>query len=112
MKTPIKGASIPLSLTSISGIQKGVAEKLKRLRLQKGWSRATLAARSGVSLWTVKYFETTGKVSFGKLVKFAFALDAISGFEQLFPSRAPQAATLDELERLQPTPRKRGRTIT
>lgn len=60
-----------------------LAQKLKELRKQKGLTQMDLAARSGVSLGSLKRFETTGQVSLDSLLKLVFILGRLSDFEQL-----------------------------
>lgn len=60
------------------------AEKLKALRKAKKWSQMELAERSGVSLGSLKRFESTGKISFSSLLELAHVLDRLSDFEDIF----------------------------
>jgi transcriptional regulator with XRE-family HTH domain len=67
-----------------------------------------LAARAGVAPDTLKRFEQTGQISLERLVKLAVALDAMAGFEGLFPE--PVATSLNELEAITTArTRRRGR---
>ena len=85
-----------------------VAAKVRTLRLTKGWKQATLADRSGVSLASLRRFETSGRVSFQNLLKLAFALGRLGDFDTLF--EAPLATSIAELEAGEAkTTRKRGR---
>ena len=49
-------------------ILKETALKLKQLRKQKKWSQAELANKSGVSLGSLKRFESIGQISFSSLL--------------------------------------------
>ena len=85
-----------------------LAERVKSLRLIKGWTRNTLAMRAGVSTASLKRFETTGKASLELLLKTAHALSRLQEFNKLFAP--PAARSIDELEaRGDPPVRKRGR---
>lgn len=85
-----------------------LAERLRALRLVKGWTRETLAKRSGVSTASLKRFENAGKASLELLLKVAYALARLDEFDKLF--RAPVARSLAELERgAAKPPRQRGR---
>jgi transcriptional regulator with XRE-family HTH domain len=84
-----------------------VAGRLRALRLRQGWTRRTLAERSGVSLGSLERFERSGKVSLERLLKLAHAVGRLHEFEGVFG--APAATSLDELERQRGGPmRKRG----
>ena len=85
-----------------------LADRVRKLRLQREWKRSTLAERSGVSAASLKRFETTAKVSLASLLKLAHALGRLSEFADLL--RPPQARSIDELEARSSEPiRKRGR---
>lgn len=85
-----------------------LAERLRALRLLKGWTRATLALRAGVSTPSLKRFENTGKASLDLVLKAAHALARLDEFTQLL--RPPAARSLAELEaRAAKPPRRRGR---
>lgn len=58
-----------------------IADKHKKLRKQKGLSQSELAERSGVSLGSLKRFETKGQISLESLLKLAFVLGRLSDFE-------------------------------
>lgn len=60
-----------------------IAQKHKKLRKQKGLSQNDLAERSGVSLGSLKRFETKGQVSLESLLKLVFILGRLSDFENV-----------------------------
>ncbi|MCB9537490.1 MAG: helix-turn-helix transcriptional regulator [Myxococcales bacterium] len=89
-------------------IQQQLADRARSARLRLALTQAGLAARSGVSLGSLRRFERTGEIALASLVKIAIALDAERGFEALFA--APDFETLDEaLEGTRRPRRKRGR---
>ena len=97
-----------LSLLSPAEMGKSLAERLRALRLLKGWTRKTLAKRSGVSAASLKRFENTGKASLELVLKVSHALARLDEFGALFLSPAPRS--LAELEQLSAGPaRRRGR---
>lgn len=77
-------------------------------RIALGLTQTELSARSGVALGSLKRFERLGEISLVSLLALAEALDALTGFHQLFPP--PEARSLAELE-AQATPRKRARAL-
>jgi len=101
-------------LTSLPNIltppetEKLLAVRFKDLRLQAGYKRTTLAQRAGVTVASLKRFETTGQVSLKNLLRLAHALDRLSEFAELFG--VLQATSIDELrgQARKKTP-KRGR---
>jgi transcriptional regulator with XRE-family HTH domain len=55
-----------------------LADRHRKLRKEKRMSQAELAERSGVSLGSLKRFETKGKVSLESLLKLVFVLGRLS----------------------------------
>jgi len=97
-----------LTLLRPGEMGKSLADHAKALRLFKGWTRETLAARAGVSVSSLKRFETTGKASLQLVLKVAGALGRLDEFGKLLSP--PPARSIEELERraAKPIP-KRGR---
>ena len=85
-----------------------LAQRVRECRLRLGWKQTTLAERSGVTLASLRRFESTGKVSLDSLLRLCHALGRLDEFESLL--RPPPAESLAELEArvARPTP-KRGR---
>jgi transcriptional regulator with XRE-family HTH domain len=98
---------LPIILNSPSEAMRSVALRAKRARLEQNLTQEGLASRAGVSLGTLKNFETAGKASFETIVKIAFALGAEAEIETLFPSRP--ITSIDDV--IEAAPRKRGRRI-
>ena len=61
-----------------------IAQKIVRLRKRKKITQKQLAARSGVSLGSLKRFEQSGEISLQSLTKIAIALDVENELEDLF----------------------------
>ncbi|MEI8366497.1 MAG: helix-turn-helix transcriptional regulator [Parachlamydiaceae bacterium] len=85
-----------------------IAKHAKEKRLSLNLTQTSLAARSGVSLGTLKKFERSGHISLESLLKLALVLEALPEFTQLFLPKSSQSyPTLNQL--LQQKTRKRGR---
>ena len=65
-------------------INNDIAQKIVRLRKRKKITQKQLAARSGVSLGSIKRFEQSGEISLQSLTKIAIALDVENELEDLF----------------------------
>jgi len=61
-----------------------VAKNARNIRRRRKISQEELSRLSGVSLGSVKRFESTGNISFISLTKIAVALDAVDGIKALF----------------------------
>jgi len=58
-----------------------IANRHKVLRKQAGFSQSELAKRSGVSLGSLKRFETTGQISLESLLLLADVLNRLDDFD-------------------------------
>lgn len=65
-------------------INNDIARKIVCLRKRKKITQKQLAARSGVSLGSLKRFEQSGEISLQSLTKIAIALDVENELEDLF----------------------------
>ena len=83
-----------------------LAEKARERRLALGWKQSTLAERSGVSLGSLRRFETEGLISLSSLLNIAMAMGHLEDFMKVF--EAPDIQSLQELEERDRTA-KRGR---
>ena len=85
------------SINSATDVREAVRLAARSRRIALSLTQADLAARSGVPLGTLKRFERMGEVSLSTLLALADALDALDGFQALFPP--VEARTLAEVER-------------
>ncbi len=97
------------SLQTPEKVSVDLAARMRRLRLARGWRQRTLAERSGVSLGSLRRFETSGKVSLQNLLKLAFALRRLDDFDAVF--QAPRASSMAELEAMQERPTRQRGTV-
>lgn len=95
-----------LKLTSPFDAKQGLRARARKRRLENNLSQEGLAKRAGVSLGTLKRFERTGDISVESLIALAFALNAETEFEGLFPKQ--EYRSIDDVI-AKPT-RRRGRT--
>ncbi len=101
-------SALLLAVSTPAEIGKTLGERVRALRLLRGWTRSTLALRAGVSAASLKRFEVSGKVSLESLLKLAHALGRLEEFGQFL--QPPAAQSLTELEqRISHPVRKRGR---
>ena len=75
---------INIYLKTWTEINNNIAQKIVRLRKRKKITQKQLAARSGVSLGSLKRFEQSGEISLQSLTKIAIALDVENELEDLF----------------------------
>jgi HTH-type transcriptional regulator / antitoxin HipB len=101
-------ADAPVQMLTVDEAERQLARRVRELRLLAGWKQATLAARSGVTLASLRRFERTGQVSLRSLLRLCHAMGRLDEFDQLL--RPPAARSLAELEARTSSPMpKRGR---
>lgn len=96
----------PYALRVPEDVAADLGARARALRLERGWKQTTLARRSGVSLGSLRRFESTGQVSLKNLLALAFALHRLDEFDQLL--QPPPFRSLSELEERRKPERKRG----
>jgi len=99
---------VEYSLHTPAQVAHDLASRAKALRLLMGWKQTTLAERAGVSLGSLRRFETTGHTSLQNLLKIAFVLHRLDDFVSLLDT--PEATSIAELE-AQATPHRRKRGV-
>lgn len=68
-------------------IARSLAEKIKQQRKKMKISQQELAQKSGVSLGSIKRFETKYEISLQSFIKIAIALDLDGDLENLFTTK-------------------------
>ncbi len=93
-----------------ASIAKKLALRLRKRRLLLNMSQKSLSEKSGVSLGSIKRFETSGEISLKHLLKLALVLDALDEFHNLFPEKEHESID-DILKSRKQKERKRGRNV-
>ncbi len=96
---------VSITFESPLDICRAVSERARSARLAASLTQEGLAQRSGVSLGTLKRFESSGAASLEAVVRIALALRMESGFERVF--QAPRFVSMDEVIAA-PAKRQRG----
>lgn len=65
-------------------IAKSISKQFKSMRLAQNITQAELALKSGVSLGSIKRFETTSEISLKNLLMIAIVVGSTDEFLQLF----------------------------
>lgn len=84
------------SLCTPEQVAEELAAKVRGLRLSRNWKQTTLAEKSGVTIATLRRFESTGKVSLENMLRMLFALNRLDDFTDLL--ELPSASSMAELE--------------
>lgn len=99
-----------LAINTPNSITQHLKENFKAKRLSMNLTQEGLSARSGVSLGSLKRFETTGQISLESLLKIAFILDSLDDFLDIAKVKEVEFKTIDDLlkEEASSVKRKRG----
>ncbi|MFP6662719.1 MAG: helix-turn-helix transcriptional regulator [Deltaproteobacteria bacterium] len=84
-----------LQLNSPAETARLLADRIRAERLRRGWKQSTLAARSGVSVPTIRRYERSARTSVENLLKLCHALGRVDEFAELLKS--PEARSMAEL---------------
>ncbi len=74
-----------------------VAESLRALRLEKGFTQAGLADRAGVSLASLRKFEQKGLISLESFFKLAMALGCLDSFVEAVKPLNENFTSIDDV---------------
>lgn len=64
-----------------------LTERVKKRRKEAKLTQKALAEKSGVSLSSLRRFETTGEIALASLLKIAGVLNCLSDFNKLFSQK-------------------------
>jgi transcriptional regulator with XRE-family HTH domain len=89
---------------------KTLSAYLQRTRLQQGWSRAELAKRAQINVYTLKHFERTGQISLARFLALCQTLGLADNFLTAIKPR--QRLNVNDWSIPIMDQRKRGRRTT
>ena len=78
-------------------IMQELKDKFKVQRKSLGYTQQELATRSGVSLGSLKRFESSGQISLESLLKLAFILECLGDFEKVCEPKEVIPKSIEEL---------------
>ena len=84
-----------------------IKDNFKKKRLSINLTQEGLSNKSGVSLGSIKRFETIGQISLENLLKIAFVLDCLDDFQNIANKKDEQYDSMDDLLKVKPM-KKRG----
>jgi transcriptional regulator with XRE-family HTH domain len=82
-------------MANILDIKKSLAVRVRTRRREGKISQSEMAARSGVSLGSIKRFEGTGEIALASLLRIAAVLGYETDFDTLFSRKNYQS--IDEI---------------
>ncbi len=95
-------------LNNVAQAQKKLAGHVRARRLAVGLTQEGLAARSGVSLPTLRKFEQKGLISLESFLKLLMVLGGLDKLTAAVEPEAPAFASIDDVLNDAPKTRKKG----
>lgn len=78
-------------------IREELRAKFKARRKSLNYTQSELSSRSGVSLGSLKRFESSGKISLESLLKLALVLECLDSFSSLCEEKEEMPKSIEEL---------------
>ncbi len=88
---------LSINIQTPSSIMELLKQKFKEKRLDTQLTQEGLANRSGVSLGSIKRFESSGEISLKSLLKLALVLECLDDFLNIANQKSSQVNSIDEL---------------
>ena len=98
---------LSINISTPKSIMEQIKDNFKQKRLSLNLTQEGLANKSGVSLGSVKRFETSGEISFEFLLKIALILNCLDDFKNIADKKDEQYDSMDDLLKVKPI-KKRG----
>ena len=91
--------------TPVSVMQE-LKERFRDKRLSMELTQEGLAKRSGVSLGSIKRFESSAEISLKSLLKLALVLECLDDFTEIAQEKPQQVGSIDELLKVKDSVKK------
>jgi transcriptional regulator with XRE-family HTH domain len=98
---------LAINISTPKSIMQNLKDKFKQKRLSLNLTQEGLSNKSGVSLGSIKRFETSGEISFESLLKLALVLNYLDDFKNIANKKDEQYDSMDDLLKVKPI-KKRG----
>jgi transcriptional regulator with XRE-family HTH domain len=98
---------LAINISTPESIMQNLKDRFKQKRLSLNLTQEGLANKSGVSLGSIKRFESSGKISFESLLNIALVLNCLDDFKNITNKKDEQYHSMDDLLKVKPI-KKRG----
>ena len=98
---------LAINISTPKSIMQNLKDKFKQKRLSLNLTQEGLSNKSGVSLGSIKRFESSGEISFESLLKLALVLNYLDDFKNIANKKDEQYDSMDDLLKVKPI-KKRG----
>lgn len=101
---------LSVNINTPDSVMQTLKESFKNKRLSFDFTQEGLANKSGVSLGSLKRFESTGQISLESLLKLAVILECLEDFLGIAQEKKQIINSIDELlEKKESVKKQRGR---
>ena len=101
-----------INISTPSSIMEILRVKYKQKRLSMDLTQSGLSTRSGVSLGSVKRFESNGKISLESLLKISLVLECLDDFDNIANIKEKKIDSIKRLLSIKEMPIKKRGSIT
>ncbi|MEV9499994.1 helix-turn-helix domain-containing protein [Aliarcobacter butzleri] len=98
---------LAINISTPKSIMQDLKDKFKQKRLSLNLTQEGLSNKSGVSLGSIKRFESSGEISFESLLKIALVLNCLDDFKNIANEKDEQYESMEDLLKVKPI-KKRG----
>ncbi|AGR77783.1 conserved hypothetical protein, putative transcriptional regulator [Aliarcobacter butzleri 7h1h] len=98
---------LAINISTPKSIMQDLKDKFKQKRLSLNLTQEGLSNKSGVSLGSIKRFESSGEISFESLLKIALVLNCLDDFKNIANEKDERYESMDDLLKVKPI-KKRG----
>ena len=98
---------LAINISTPKSIMQNLKDRFKQKRLSLNLTQEGLSNKSGVSLGSVKRFESSGEISFASLLKIALVLNCLDDFKNIANKKDEKYNSMEDLLKQNPI-KKRG----
>ena len=101
-----------INISTPNAIMSLLKDKYRKKRLSFDLTQSGLSTRSGVSLGSVKRFESNGKISLESLLKISLVLECLDDFDHIANIKEEKIDSIKQLLSIKESPVKKRGSIT
>ena len=97
---------LSINIQTPTSVMELLKERFREKRLSMELTQEGLAKRSGVSLGSIKRFESSAEISLKSLLKLALVLECLDDFTEIAQEKPQQVGSIDELLKVKDSVKK------
>ncbi len=88
---------LDIDISTPSSVMQDLKEKYRLKRVEMKFTQFSLSKMSGVSLGSLKRFESSGEISLNSFLKISLVLECLEDFKGIAEPIKPTISSIDEL---------------